>query len=388
MTSNLHRPRIIGSLPARKSRVDGRVRPVLQHHGRSSPRSQLTIHHANFNKLEDNIEAVENRREAGAEFVLALLPRLFLSEVLDDVHPYTKAFCDATNLAVMLFPMTTWGFFPVASGGHACLAAAGLLRRLPQYRRDQAKAVTEHHGADRGAPAFHEEVVISSPIELRPGAAGASDANPVLRNQLLGLTWARAASRSQAAAGGQVRRGHQEWYRIDRRARRSPAWLRFWRPAQRMLWKYRDWLQGYNGGPLPVQRLASTKRTWETLRRGLERAGLNPTPDLDEEFFIGPPTLPERLKRTTNPVKRRLLSNWLIPACFPGDADLTANGYRPTAAPTLEVRNPATGELIGRVPNGGRVETERGSRRRTGPLKNGSRSPEGTFGCPAQSIQP
>lgn len=55
----------------------------------------------------------------------------------------------------------------------------------------------------------------------------------------------------------------------------------------RMLWKYEAWLQGYNGGPLrqPTQRIYG--REMAILRRGLEAAGLDPTSDPDEAFFVG-----------------------------------------------------------------------------------------------------
>jgi 4-hydroxy-tetrahydrodipicolinate synthase len=55
----------------------------------------------------------------------------------------------------------------------------------------------------------------------------------------------------------------------------------------RMMWKYQGWLQGYNGGPIrhPTGRVYA--RDMIALRRGQEAAGLSPTSDPDEAFFIG-----------------------------------------------------------------------------------------------------
>ena len=55
----------------------------------------------------------------------------------------------------------------------------------------------------------------------------------------------------------------------------------------RMMWKYENWLQGYNGGPLrhPTGRVYS--RDMAALRRGLEASGLKTTSDADESFFVG-----------------------------------------------------------------------------------------------------
>ena len=55
----------------------------------------------------------------------------------------------------------------------------------------------------------------------------------------------------------------------------------------RMMWKYEAWLQGYNGGPLRHPTARVYQRDMVALRRGLEAAGLNPTKDADELFFVG-----------------------------------------------------------------------------------------------------
>ena len=55
----------------------------------------------------------------------------------------------------------------------------------------------------------------------------------------------------------------------------------------RMMWKYEAWLQGYKGGPLRHPTARVYQRDMTALRRGQEAAGLNPTSDADELFFIG-----------------------------------------------------------------------------------------------------
>jgi 4-hydroxy-tetrahydrodipicolinate synthase len=56
---------------------------------------------------------------------------------------------------------------------------------------------------------------------------------------------------------------------------------------KRMIWKYQSWLQGYNGGPIPHATQRIYARDMVVLRRGLEVAGLKPTADPDELFFVG-----------------------------------------------------------------------------------------------------
>jgi len=55
----------------------------------------------------------------------------------------------------------------------------------------------------------------------------------------------------------------------------------------RMMWKYEGWLQGYNGGPLRHPTARVYARDMAALRRGQQAAGMNPTSDPDEAFFVG-----------------------------------------------------------------------------------------------------
>src|SRR6476619_6982336 len=90
--------------------------------------SKLVVtHHASWNDLSQNVEAIRGAEEAGASFVLLSYPPNFYPESEQDVYDYTKAVCDATNLAVMLFPMFLWGF---STRIHPSDIPASLIRRL------------------------------------------------------------------------------------------------------------------------------------------------------------------------------------------------------------------------------------------------------------------
>ncbi len=91
----------------------------------SKGRLQL-IHHASWNTFEDNIEAVRIAEENGAEIVLLSYPPNFYPKSSQDIYDYTKAYCDATSLGVMLFPLPFWGFDRL----HPSDIETALLRRL------------------------------------------------------------------------------------------------------------------------------------------------------------------------------------------------------------------------------------------------------------------
>ena len=249
----------------------------------------LTIHHAAFNTLEDNIEAVKVAEQAGAEFVLLCYPPYFYPESLEDVYDYTRAFCDATDLAVMLFPVPTWGFGRL----HPADIPVPILRRLiddcPNIVAIKAEggfpnfmAQVEVHRE------FHEEVVISSPIEFDLIPLGQLMPIPFSGTNYSSYMGDWLPKVHALLQAGLYDEATQEWYRIDK-ARKAVLEVGFGGQGllNRMLWKYHGWLQGYNGGPLRGPTARVYKKDMEKLRRGLELSGLNPTSDPDEAFFIG-----------------------------------------------------------------------------------------------------
>ena len=127
----------------------------------------ILTHHASWNDLAQNIEAIKGAEKAGAEFVLLSYPPNFYPESEQDIYDYTKALCDATNLAVMLFPMFLWGF---SIRIHPSDIPASLIRRLiddcPNIAAIKAEggfpSIQSVIECDR---LFGKEVVISMPIE-------------------------------------------------------------------------------------------------------------------------------------------------------------------------------------------------------------------------------
>lgn len=249
----------------------------------------FVVHHAVFNTLEDNIAAARLAQDAGAELVLLGYPPYFYPKSLDEIYDYTKAFCDATDMAVMLFPIPTWGFGRLSPID----MPVDLLRRLvddcPNVVAIKAEGGMPHiMGPIEVHRAFHEEVVISFPMEHEfiplaqlidvpfCGTNFSSYYGPLLPRIYIMV---REGRYDEATA---------EYHRME------PARKAFGSVPQagnglinRMMWKYEGWLQGYNGGPLRHPTARVYQRDMIALRRGQEIAGLNPTKDADELFFVG-----------------------------------------------------------------------------------------------------
>lgn len=256
-------------------------------------RDRLVVtHHASWNDLRQNIEAIKGAEQSGAEFVLLAYPPNFYPETEDDIYEYTKAVCDATNLAIMLFPMFTWGFSPRV---HPSDIPVRLIRRLI----DNCPNIVAIK-AEGGFPSiqsviecnrlFGEEVVISMPIE--------AELLPLSQIMPIQLT---------------ATSDHEFWgplipqvFNLLRAGKFDEASEIYWRmhPARkvkgalapmmhggasinRQAWKFQGWLQGYNGGPLrmPTQRIHDQQMN--ALRKASIDAGLNPSMDPLREFFVG-----------------------------------------------------------------------------------------------------
>ncbi len=98
--------------------------------------------------------------------MLLSYPANMYAETPQDIYDYTKAYCDATDLAVMLFPVPLWGFNRV----HEFDIEAKLIRRLIDDCPNVAAVK-----AEGGMPSFMhwiechrlfgKEIVISNPLE-------------------------------------------------------------------------------------------------------------------------------------------------------------------------------------------------------------------------------
>ncbi|WP_329252991.1 dihydrodipicolinate synthase family protein [Streptomyces canus] len=250
------------------------------------------VHHASWNDLEQNLEAVRGAEAAGADLVLLAYPPNFYPESEQEIYDYTKAVCEATNLGIILFPMTIWNF---GARIHPSDLPTRLIRRLiddiPNIAVIKAEGGYPNiQSAVECNRLFGGEVVISVPIE--------GDLIPLSQVMPIQLS----ATSDHEYFGPMIPRVMQ----LLRDGKHDEATAIYWQlhPARktkaalfgtlhggsvlnRHAWKFQGWLQGYNGGPLrqPTMRLQDSQMA--ALRKGLVDAGLEPSTDPIREFFTG-----------------------------------------------------------------------------------------------------
>ena len=248
--------------------------------------------HAAFGTLAENIQAVKLAEKAGADIVLLSYPPQFWPTTEQEIYDYTKQFCDATELAVMLFPIPLWGFERVHPAGMSVELVRRLLKDCPNI-----VAIKSEQGFPLPAGLcemyhhFRDEVVISCPIE--------GDAIPlmsVMKLQFSGTSNTQWMSTYYPRAFDLAKSGEWEaamelyWKANPARSANGAAAQSYAGGTgvlNRTMWKYQDWLAGFNGGPLRAPAMRVPDRLMKMLRQGLVASGLPVTKDPDSAYMVG-----------------------------------------------------------------------------------------------------
>ncbi|MBD9665492.1 dihydrodipicolinate synthase family protein [Variovorax sp. VRV01] len=248
--------------------------------------------HAAFGTLAENIQAVKLAEKAGADIVLLSYPPQFWPTTEQEIYDYTKQFCDATELAVMLFPIPLWGFERVHPAGMSVELVRRLLKDCPNI-----VAIKSEQGFPLPAGLcemyhhFRDEVVISCPIE--------GDAIPLMsvmklqfsgtsNTQWMSTYYPRAFD---LAKNGEWKSAMEMYWKVNPARSANGAAAQSYAGGtgvlNRAMWKYQDWLAGFNGGPLRAPAMRVPDRLMKMLRQGLVASGLPVTQDPDSAYMVG-----------------------------------------------------------------------------------------------------
>lgn len=248
------------------------------------------IFHAAFNTLEQNIEAANRAQAAGARLALLSYPSSFYPTSLQDVYDYTKAFCDGTDLGVILFPMTHWGFERLHSASIPVDMLADLVEACPNVVSIKAEGgFPSVAGFSHAWNRLSEKVLVTMPIIQEAIAlANLVDLRVIATSntEYYGDTAPRMLELSRA---GKVDDALDLLWQI------APAWrangtvapVPHAHSVNRAAWKYQSWLAGFNGGPqrTPATRLHAGEMS--AFRKALVDSRLWVTDDSDDQYLIG-----------------------------------------------------------------------------------------------------
>jgi 4-hydroxy-tetrahydrodipicolinate synthase len=249
----------------------------------------LLWYHASFNTLEESIEVAKRAEDAGAEMVLLSYPTSFYPQSLRDVYDYTEAFCAATNLGVMLFPVPLWGFERLHPASIPVEMLEEMVDNIPNVVAIKAEGgMPAIAGFTEVWNRLSDRVVVTMPLEQQ-----AIPLATLLPLQLI-------ATSNTECLGGAV----PQMLRLCQEGKYDEAMKIYWQvdpgrranerigvagsnTVHRMAWKYQAWLTGFNGGPLrmPTQRLVAPQMAG--YRAAAREAGVLTATEPDEMFFVG-----------------------------------------------------------------------------------------------------
>lgn len=249
------------------------------------------VHHGSFDTLEDTIEAGKRAADVGADLQLLSYPQSFYPTSDAQVEELTRAVLDSVPLATVLFAVHLWNYQRL----HPAELSPALIERLSHH--PLAVAVKcEGGGAGNGA---HVDVIrrcgdrllISDPREgTSPGHV-----------QWFGMQWMGTSNFQYF--GDAV----PKYFDLMHKGQWDEALEIYWRihPARttrladlattsgahfihRQSWKYQEWLNGFNGGPLRMPTMRLTDGATARLAQAAIKADIiSEVPGTLEDFYAG-----------------------------------------------------------------------------------------------------
>jgi 4-hydroxy-tetrahydrodipicolinate synthase len=248
------------------------------------------LYHASFNTLEQNIAVANAVDEAGSELVLLSYPPSFHPKTSEDIYDYSRAFCDGTDLAVMLFPVPLWNFERLHGAAIDPVIVERLVDDCPNVVAIKAEGGFPSIGGF--ADLYNrvgDRVIVTMPVEDQ-----AIPLKTLVKLPWMGTSYMEYFGDSVPRMFNLIEEGNTDkawelFWQIDpaRRAGHQVMGITGANFAHRMVWKYLGWLSGMNGGPLRMPTMRMNQGQMNTVRNGLINSGLDCTSDSDDAFFVG-----------------------------------------------------------------------------------------------------
>ncbi|MFC8667643.1 dihydrodipicolinate synthase family protein [Streptomyces sp. NPDC057199] len=256
----------------------------------AAPRDFRIVAHLSSDTFEETVTIARLAETLGAEAGLLSYPPSFRPRSAADIVAWTKAVTDATNLAMILFGASTWGFKPLHPAGFPVEA-------LEEMSRIETAAALKYEG---GGPALMssfaevharcgEHVIVQNPMEQHAPALSRG----------YGVRWwgtsgyeafgARVPQMMSALNSGEFDKAMEVFWSYHPGREAKGAFHATFSGANlihRNGWKYLGWLQGFNGGLLRMPQMRLLPGQMKALRAGLAASGYD-LPDDDADFYAG-----------------------------------------------------------------------------------------------------
>ncbi|MFI6956560.1 dihydrodipicolinate synthase family protein [Nocardia sp. NPDC050408] len=256
----------------------------------AAPEGFKLVSHLSFDTVAQSVEAAKLSQDLGVEAGLLSYPQSFRPKSAGEIVEHTRYVAESSDLAMILFAATAWGFKPLAPTGFPFAA-------LEQMSKIDTAVALKYEGGGSAqfsaltevADKLGDDLIVEYPQEqLIPAQA-----------RLLGTRWwgtsayesfgDRVPRVIEALLVGRSDEAYETFWSYNPAREAKGAFHASFAGANlihRQGWKYLGWLNGFNGGQLrmPTMRLAPGQM--KSLRAGLEASGYD-LPANDDLFYTG-----------------------------------------------------------------------------------------------------
>lgn len=247
---------------------------------------------ASYPTLQDSKDMLKFSESAGVDMMMTSYPLAFRPTSERDVYDYTRELCEASDLGVMLFAIHHWDFERLHPSGFSPQLMEDLIRDCETVVAIKNEVGRPGVGGQAEVFArFKDQVVVSDPFEENAPA------------------WVNTYGMEFMGTANYEYMGRElvQCFELLQKGDLDGAMKLYWQlaPARmasknltvatmagtnivhRMMWKYKAWLNGFNGGPIRPPQARLSQSQMSTLRGALEQSGITPAEGTDDDFFIG-----------------------------------------------------------------------------------------------------
>lgn len=264
-------------------------RRFLEVAAEAAPEGFKLVAHLSFDTVEQAIQAAKWSEAVGAEAALLAYPPAFRPSSPRDIVEHTRHVSDSTDLALIAFGVTTWGFT-----GHP---AGFPMDALDEIVKLETVAALKYEGGGAALFSAFDEVfhrcndhaIIENPMEMHTPALIRAYGVPWFGTSGYEALGGRPVEvYNHATAGDHDKAMEVFWSSAPARAAKGQFHGTFAGAnlIHRVGWKYLGWLQGFNGGLLRMPQMRLLPPQMKPLRAGVEAAGFD-VPKDDSDFYAG-----------------------------------------------------------------------------------------------------
>ncbi|MFI6350208.1 dihydrodipicolinate synthase family protein [Streptomyces sp. NPDC050560] len=256
----------------------------------AAPAGFRIVAHLSFDTVEQSLVVADRATGLGAEAGLLSYPPAFRPGSPSDIVEHTRYVTDRTDLAIVLFASSAWGFKTLHPAGFPVEA-------LEEMSRLETAAALKYEGGGSALLSSFTEVfercsphvLVQNPMEQHA---------PALARRYGVRWWGTSAYESfgervpqmmNALNAGEYEQAMKTFWSYNPGREAKGAFHASFAGANlihRNGWKYLAWLQGFNGGLLRMPQMRLAPGQMKALRAGLAASGFD-LPDDDSGFYTG-----------------------------------------------------------------------------------------------------